>query len=214
MKVNLISIPKEIAKKEYEEYSQAVKSGRKDDYLEEMKQLNKYLSQGKQIINIFNAFQEVGLNHLQQPKLAVCSATAKECFFSKTRNGGGAFRAYNNDWGVPKAQTKLSVILPEKTYQDWETVRSLNRFSTQRKFNTNIKDAVLSTPVPIIPARLLPPYGLHNYHIIWEVNQWQVRRAPVDPILAKRISKNLFAVLAVWDLSPLEQALVEGRVAS
>lgn len=206
MNVNLISIPKEVAKQEYKSYAEALKKGKKEDYLEEMKQLNYYLAKGKKVIDIFAAFENTGLNNLKQPKLAVCSATAKECFFEKTRGGGGAFRAYNQGWGVPKAQTRLSVILPEKTFEEWEAEEptAQNRFS-------RIKDAVIATKVPIVPAKLLPKYGLENYHIVWEVDQWQVRRAPVDPILAKRITRNLFVVLAIWDLSPLEQALIEGR---
>src|SRR3990167_7711425 len=111
MNVNLITVPKDVAKQEYEAYKEALKKGKKEDYLEEMKQLNYYLAKGKKVIDVFAAFENIGLNNLQQPKLAVCSATAKECFFEKTRNGSGAFRVYNQRWGIPKSQTNLSVIM-------------------------------------------------------------------------------------------------------
>jgi len=201
MNVNLITVPKEIEKQEYLAYKEALKKGKKEDYLEEMKQLNYYLAKGKKVIDVFAAFENTGLNNLQQPRLAVCSAVAKDCFFEKMRSGSGAFRAYNQRWGLPKSQTNLSVIIPENIYNTWDLDEE-----TQ-----TIKDPLLSTRVPIVPVKLLPKGGLQNYHIIWEVDQWQVRRAPVDPILAKRITRNLFVVLAIWDLTELEKALVEGR---
>ena len=41
--------------------------------------------------------------------------------------------------------------------------------------------------------------------------EWQPR-APVDPILLSQVNATLFAVVAQWDLTPLEQRVLEGRL--
>ncbi|MEM3580897.1 MAG: hypothetical protein QXQ64_06505 [Candidatus Bathyarchaeia archaeon] len=35
---------------------------------------------------------------------------------------------------------------------------------------------------------------------------------PRDPILVKQLTPNLFGVLATWDLTPLEKAIIRGRI--
>jgi hypothetical protein len=67
--------------------------------------------------------------------------------------------------------------------------------------------------LPLIPPRLRPPHGLDNYHLLWEAvwTRPRTRRAPGDPALLKHIGGDLWAVLAVWDLTPLEQAVLEMR---
>lgn len=68
-----------------------------------------------------------------------------------------------------------------------------------------------STLVPNIPPHLVPKGSLRTgkYYILWEVENWE--EVPKDPILLRRITRNLFAVLASWDLTPLEQAILRGK---
>lgn len=64
---------------------------------------------------------------------------------------------------------------------------------------------------PNIPPALRPDAHLRNYTLLWEA-EWERDRAvpPVDPALLKQIGGDLYAVLAVWDLTPLEQAVLAG----
>ena len=62
--------------------------------------------------------------------------------------------------------------------------------------------------VPSIPPLHRPHDSLENYWLLWEA-EWT--RPPVDPALLKHLGLNLYAVLAVWDLTPLEQAVLRGR---
>lgn len=68
------------------------------------------------------------------------------------------------------------------------------------------------TIVPNIPATLKPSHGLDGYHILFEVESWHVEtpRPPRDPALLKHVGGDLYAVLAVWDLTPLERAVIAG----
>lgn len=67
--------------------------------------------------------------------------------------------------------------------------------------------------VPPVPPALRPSHHLRNYHILWEA-EWAFNtppRPPGDPALLKRIAGDLFVVLAVWDLTPLEKAVLSAR---
>lgn len=62
--------------------------------------------------------------------------------------------------------------------------------------------------VPHIPPALRPARKLENYHILWEAD-WQ-QDPPRDPMLLKRLAGTFYAVLAVWDLTDLERAVLNG----
>ena len=65
--------------------------------------------------------------------------------------------------------------------------------------------------VPPIPPALRPPYKLGNYAILWEATWEKVPRPPGDPALLRHIGGDLYAVLAIWDLTDLERAVLAGR---
>lgn len=50
----------------------------------------------------------------------------------------------------------------------------------------------------------------------WKIDQWEVEKwkpvPPRDPILVKRLTPNLFGVLATWNLTELERAIIRGRI--
>jgi hypothetical protein len=65
--------------------------------------------------------------------------------------------------------------------------------------------------VPIIPPNLRPrARRLHLFHILWEVEKWD-RTPPVDPALLRHIRGDLWSVVASWDLTPLERAVLAQR---
>ena len=49
---------------------------------------------------------------------------------------------------------------------------------------------------------------LDRYFILWEAD-WQ-RRAPVDPALLRPVGGDLYVVVATWDLTDLERAVLNG----
>lgn len=62
--------------------------------------------------------------------------------------------------------------------------------------------------VPPIPPRFRPE-KLYDYHVLWEA-EWQ-KAPPEDPILLKKVSDNVYVVLAQWNLTDVERAVLEGR---
>ena len=70
--------------------------------------------------------------------------------------------------------------------------------------------------VPIVPPRHRPRRNtaLRNYHVLWEVDDWQWMEAPkppVDPALLKHLGGDIYAVVATWDLTELERLVLAGR---
>jgi hypothetical protein len=67
--------------------------------------------------------------------------------------------------------------------------------------------------VPMIPPQFRPTGPLGDYHLLFEA-VWE-RKPPVDPLLLKQIGgpgSLLFVVLAAWDLTPLEQAVMRSHL--
>jgi hypothetical protein len=67
------------------------------------------------------------------------------------------------------------------------------------------------TVVPLVPIRHRPRMRrLHGFHILWEVTKWDPT-PPLDPALLKHIRGDLWAVMATWDLTELERAVLSAR---
>jgi len=64
--------------------------------------------------------------------------------------------------------------------------------------------------VPSIPPSLRPPHSFASYYILWEA-VWEPI-APRDPMLLRPLGNNLYAVVAVWDLTDLERAVLNARI--
>ena len=74
------------------------------------------------------------------------------------------------------------------------------------------RDEWYTTAVPIIPPAFRPPWKLSNYHILFEVKSWD-QTEEGDPLLLRHLHDDLFAVLAAWDITALEAAILNGRFA-
>lgn len=62
-----------------------------------------------------------------------------------------------------------------------------------------------SAIVPLVPIDKKPRGQLSNFHILWEAD-WKA--APVDPYLLRHIAGTLYAVVAEWDLTATERAVL------
>lgn len=126
-------------------------------------------------------------------------------------NNGGIF--YNNEKTTNQIKLPANVLVKEWAKFTEEEYNKLPMWNRDW-----IKNKLIKTKVPVVPAQFLPRGKLDNYYILWEVEDWEnipPRKDPIpprkDPILLKRISNNLFAVLAVWKLTKLEQSIIRGR---
>lgn len=199
MKVEQLAVPKEKARVLYKEYKEALQK-HKDQFLQDMKRIYGHMKHGRSIIDIYEAFKETGLSEERNPKLAISAADTDICNFRKESKGSGLYYwKANAPWRAKKTH---KVRLPEGT---WEF--PVDEFGMP--LNQDI-----GTIVPTIPAHFygVIKHNLRNYHILWEVDEWRPHIIPKDPMLLKRVTPNIFVVLATWDLTSLERAVIRGRI--
>jgi len=195
-----IKEPKEQAKEEWKKYCEVLKK-RKEKYLRVMKDAHYQMKEGRELIDVYNIMKHAGLNENNEPRLAIARADLKTVYFIKQDEGAGFFSSESSNWN----ESKNNVGLPQNTFKvHWE------RRTEDDNSSWNIKDKTIQTKVPIVPIELLPEGDLSNYYILWETSDWEVLPETKDPILLKRISENLFAILGSWDLTELEQSIIAG----
>lgn len=153
-----------------------------------MKSAYYHMCKGRAVLDLYAAMHAAGTNSLAEPRLAIARAGAK--LVSCCRSWGAGSARFS--WGRSRHD---QFDLPNGTFPGWD------RLNLQ----------TLQTKVPTIPAPVLQTIRgpVTRFHILWEVENWDI--LPQDPILLLELSQNLFAVMAKWDLTPLEQAIMNGR---
>lgn len=215
MELETIDVPEEEAKKQSRLLKQLFKENAsiaKNGIYRELQRAYGHMKHGGKIIDIFQVLKATGLDEDGNPKIAICRADAKKCYLSKQGNGSAIFSHISPDrWGRQQARkTHKEIQTPEGTYV-WR-----NKEGSPAKSRYEIKDSEVSTIAPIIPPQILiesVKYNLKNYHILWEVEDWNVE-PPRDPLLLKMITPNLFAILATWELTELERAIIKAHIVS
>lgn len=199
-----ITLPKDKAREEWKKYCEVLKT-RKEKFLKTMKDAHYQMSQGNELLDIYKIMKEIGLNENGQPKLAIARADISDVYFEKRDEGAGRFGT-SKQYDYVQASAKDVIELPQKTFDiHWP------RKDEKNSSEWNIAKKIITTKVPIVPLDLLPDGSLQNYYILWEANEWEELPETKDPILLKRISENLFAILGCWDLTDLEQSILRGR---
>lgn len=215
MEVTTIEVAREEANEKYKEYVEALRK-RDAPYLHDLRRLYGAMRKGQPVLDIWQSFRETGLDQNGDPNIAIARADWTEADLRKFTEGNGNWR-----------DIRFQAIFSDRNrfpHENWRTHRLLDiaqnddvtipkgTWNFPRTANAIAARDHLRTRVPIVPAQYLPPHGLQNYHILWEVEAWDVVTPPKDPMLLKRISPNMFVVLAVWELTELERAVLRGRI--
>ena len=168
------------------------------------------MAKGQRILNVANAIRGAGLcKEKRLPVLALARANWQYCYLKQERNRL-CFSADNwisTTWSgqrifrEPKKVNpfRMDLLGAELTNEEWRKQQGLPAMNNQRAV------------VPAIPAYLRPAGNLEDYHVLFEA-KWE-KCAPPDPILLKHISGHMYSVLAQWDLTDVEKAVLEGRFA-
>lgn len=155
------------------------------------------LAEGRALLDLAETMKQAGVDEVTKlPKLAIVRADFKEVFLKADYRGGAAM-AGTREWAGDRKKTAAGtarIEFPEGT------------------FNSSIRSwDVHSAPVPLIPPHLRPADAYRNYFILWEVKEWR-RVAPLDPLLLTHITGHIYAVVAQWDLSPIERAIMNAAL--
>jgi hypothetical protein len=186
MNVSTISVPRETAIQKINDIEGLKKSQRTDEddaLLSVFKAVRKH---DARIINIVDAFRQTGLNEQGQPRLAIAQGDWTDVHCSNKSHYRGYYSTAFSSRSVWR-YVAGDIFLPKDAL--------------------NIKSSLgLKSAVPHIPTNIRPKFKLSNYHILFEVKNWE--EYPVDPFLLKRVTGNLFIVLAEWELTELEASLL------
>jgi hypothetical protein len=170
------------------------------------------MAQGQRVVNVLSVLREAGLtNDTRLPKLALAGAHWKECYltWSAHRN---RFEFSKDRWGAARKGWSTG----NEHYTDGCQGFPLHVFTAtvqNQEWRAEQKLPVLpvAAEVPSIPAALRPAGDLSKYCILWEA-VWKKTEAPLDPLLLQHVHGYIYTVVAQWDLTDLERAVLEGRI--
>lgn len=153
----------------------------------EIAAIYKRIAQGRTVIRALESIRVAGLNDQGMPRLAIARADQAHCFL-RTR-GPNSVTFEHSRWARRNKTKNISIDWPSHGVRlDGEAV------------------------VPIIPVHLRPKRAIENYHILWEA-EW-TKRYPVDPYLLRRFGGDAWLVVAAWDLTDVERAVMSSRLNS
>lgn len=189
-----VQVDREQAKDLYKSYKAHVHYSTPVD--REIQRTYQLIAQGRVVIRVIDSIKAAGVNEAKQPKLAICRADAADCWLEIGGDGSGVYSM--DQW--PKTRWRAGGGLLH-----W-------RRSVQMPAGTfTHQTRKIKATLPIIPIHLRPKRGLANYHVLWEA-EWQPV-PPRDPLLLRRVGRSdLWLVVAAWDLTEVERAVLATRM--
>lgn len=193
MDVTEISMSRKEALARWREYNAAAKKTR-DRVYRDMKKTYGQLRLGRKVIDILDVFERTGVNARHEPRLGITRAGNRDAVCRITKDGECVFYSGEVRWKkrASDVSVRFSEIPDSIVPNQWGCID-------------------LRAPVPVIPPQFLPDRLTDDYYVLWEVHEWKPV-PPVDPMLLRRISPNIFVVVAQWDLTPIERMVMKGRI--
>lgn len=153
------------------------------------------IARGRKVIDLNAVIKAGGVDSGWRARLAIARADEKRIHF------------YYDSWRPVFSSTPKWSAIGGKRARDRHFVLPHRTFDTPSLDTLRAVDA--RAQVPMIPPSIRPVHKIEGYHILWEAN-WEA--PPVDPLLLKHIAGPLFAILAQWDLTDLERAVMAGAL--
>lgn len=196
MNVPTITMPKEEALRAYRVYRQACRGNPTEQDTAVMLGL-KAFSKGHAILDLCDVIRAAGLDELRRPRLAIARASWAFCYLYVLGTREGVRFQREPGWLVGRRRIGRRpslgyVELPPSAFPQLPNDPTASNFT-------------LRAAVPYVPPSIRPA-ALADYFILWEA-VWEPR-PPADPLLLRHLHGFLYAVLAVWDLTDLERAVM------
>jgi hypothetical protein len=159
-----------------------------------------HLANGRQLLSLSAAIRAGGIGADGRPRFAVARADRPQVYLEWRRNN------------------PIVHYCAETQPTAWHAGRfaSLNRFVDLRQTFDDARRSLRTgyARVPAVPADVRPAVGqLRDWFILWEVDEWADRShlapPPRDPFLLEPIGGDLYAILAHWELTDLERAIMD-----
>jgi hypothetical protein len=207
MEAVTLVMPRQQARQAYLEYRRAVTVNRapEDDALTKA---YREIARGNPVVDLPATMRVAGIGADFYPKLAISRADRPKCRVECRPDGAASFSDAEWHRGRPPSSTRYG--FPSGSFAGWN-----ERYSTEHNgwIRTGRPDRwkpEATALVPLVPAALRPKVALEHFAILWEAVWTAV--APRDPMLLKPLGGPFYAVVAVWDLTELERAILRGRL--
>lgn len=202
MMLDSLVLPEEDAAARLREYEAAVREDRNEEDAA-IAAGYRAAARGLPVISLHAAFSAGGWHDNGLPRLAVCRADATECFVNVEGWGDHQPRRLVFADGDFR-RSRPNTIVGAHTVQIRDLDAPLEVAGARQRRGGR-------TIVPSVPPKFRPKRPrLANFHILWEVDEW-TPHPPRDPALLRHIRGDLWSVLAVWDLTELERAVLAAR---
>lgn len=205
MQLDTLILPEEDAKARLVEYERALRDDRNAED-EAIAAGYRAAARGLPVIMLADVFIAGGWHDNGLPRLAIVRADATQCWVRV--EGWHSDPARNLVFTDDDRTTNRGARVAAHSVRINQVprIREPGYAHDPRRERSNGR-----TIVPSIPPRHRPrPRRLRGFHILWEVDEW-TPTPPVDPALLRHIRGDLWSVVATWDLTPLERAVLTAR---
>lgn len=159
------------------------------------------LADGAVLIDAEQAIIAGGFDHKMRPNIAIARSDREQVRFTwHSSDFVGEFNAisHNASWGGDTLRRRINFA------------RTPNLKSSVGNWFTSVEGYAR---IPMVPADVRPKTGqLRDWFTLWEVEKWSDSRIgappPRDPFLLRHVGGTLYAVLAEWNLTELERAVM------
>jgi hypothetical protein len=170
------------------------------------------LAKGTPLIDPIAAIRECGWRSDSRPVLAIARADLQHVRWEVTGNGrtwNPGTQRYGGNWApcTWRFESRNKSDLSWRRRDGWGKTFTVSDVLAEPPGEPKRGVAM----VPMVPPDVLPPRGcdLAKHFILWEVSDWDIA-PPIDPILLRPIGGDLYAVVAQWDLTEVERAIIAG----
>ena len=167
------------------------------------------LASGTPLIDAEEAIRSSGFDEKMRPKIAIARADMKEVRFRW--DGGDNFALFDTrpTWNHSQESFTRRINM-QRTHDLFDVYFNKNTKANER-YNKTVEAYAM---IPMVPADVRPKVGqLKDWFVLWEVEHWSEKsrtaRPPRDPFLLKHVGGTLYAILAEWDLTDLEMAIMK-----
>lgn len=206
MELAAIEMPVEDAQRLFEEYRAAVRE-RHDAEDAQIMRGYRALAKGHQVIALSRTLRAGGTTALRVAKRwgdGAVSVTLPRLAVARANRTTVWTRGIGED-GSLTMQTKRDPH-PNNRYDIMQLAAGTFDPGTREEWGSPRIRAI----VPNVPPRLRPRGALGNYHVLFEAEWGLEPEPPVDPALLRHIGGDLYVVVATWDLTEIERAVLSG----
>jgi hypothetical protein len=188
------------ARQQYKRYMKAVADGKNDPRYHELAEAYKQMGMGRRVVSLFNAMQRAGADSAGRPRLAVVRADQRWCWFEPQH-------FWKGDAWCSRFVGDPSKMRPRDIYGiacHWKKESSNAIAFPSQSMPWTAREKCVAA-VPLMPPEVRPRSDCSRYHILFEAN-WLA--PPKDPLLLRRVGRDVWTILAQWDLTEIERAVL------